>query len=278
MEVTFNHSGNLGDVIYSLPAIKYYCESKNVKATLFIHLNQPSNFTAEQHPLGNVMMNQKMFDMAYPLLSSLPYIKNVIAYDKESIPKIDFDLDLFRKECVNLSAGNISQWLCIPHPELRPNLFEPSIILPKTNENYIIVNRSARYQNLFVDYSILEDYENIYFVGVESEFKALSAHNKNIAHLVVNDFLELAKWIAGSKLFIGNQSMAFAIAEQLKVRRILEQYVYAPNVIPQGGEYYITNNNEQFKKSVYICLNGKDSDSNQTEIPTTRKTEAINGC
>ena len=60
---------------------------------------------------------------------------------------------------------------------------------------------------------------------------------QSIPHLKwiqVNDFLELAGIIAGCKLFIGNQSFPFSIAEGLKVPRILEVYYKAANVIPEG--------------------------------------------
>jgi len=48
----------------------------------------------------------------------------------------------------------------------------------------------------------------------------------------------MASKISACDLFIGNQSMPFAIAEGLKVRRILEVAPAVPNVIPEGGEFY----------------------------------------
>jgi len=53
-------------------------------------------------------------------------------------------------------------------------------------------------------------------------------------------------------LFIGNQSMPFAIAEQLKVKRILEQHYLCPNVIPQGGECYVYQTNDQLKNIINL--------------------------
>lgn len=223
-------------------------------AEIYIKLNVPSTFTEKTHPVGPVMINQGMYNLAYPLLKNQPYVRSVSIYDDESV---DYDLDLFRKDCKNLSAGNIQSWYSNAYPELRPILHEANLYVTKIPNDYIIVNRTSRYNNVFIDYSILRNYENVYFVGVESEFKAMALHNKNIKHLTVKDFRELAGYIAGCKLFIGNQSMAFAIAEQLKVRRILEQYCPAPNVIPQGGEYYVTQTPEQFKKCVHLCLHGE---------------------
>jgi hypothetical protein len=55
----------------------------------------------------------------------------------------------------------------------------------------------------------------------------------------------MAQIISSCKLFIGNQSSSYAIAEQLKVPRLLEVFNQCPNVIPIGGEgygYYTTEN------------------------------------
>ena len=275
--ITFKHSGNAGDIIYALPSIKMICEKQNKQAILYIRLNAPSGFTEAQHPLGGVMMNATMYDLLKPLLTSQSYIKDVLYFESESIPTIDYDLDRFRIDNLNLSSGNIAQWINNSYPELRPNLYAPSIKLSDNikSKNYIIVNRSSRYQNLFFDYSQLSKYADVYFVGVESEFKALRLHNPNIIHLKVPNFCKMAEYINNCRLFIGNQSMAFAIAEQLKVPRILEQYAHAPNVIPQGGEYYVCHTKEQFNKAISLTLDGKNNDSNPTT--TKGKTETSIG-
>jgi len=273
--LTFAHSGNAGDIIYALPSIKQICADKNADATLFIRLNVSSNFTSEQHPLGNVMMNQTMYDMLYPLLMNQPYIKNVIGVNNESTPIIDYDLDKFRKDYRNLSSGNIALWYGNSYHELRPNLFEKSITVEPIKNEMIIVNRTSRYNNLMIDYSILMDLPDVYFVGTDKEFTQLSIHNPNIKHLKVKDFYEMSQYIAGCRLFIGGQSMAFAIAEQLKVKRILEQFVHAPNVIPQGGEYFVTHNDTQFKKCLYLSLNGEGKNHSATQ---TRDSYPHQGC
>ena len=271
-----SHSGNLGDILYSLPALHraFYKDPMGLKFVYYIKLDRPSTFTDAQHPLGSVMMNRKMFDMAYPLLKAQPYIHEVIALEKGEDMRVDYDLDLFRKEYKNLSAGNIQTWISMVYPELRPNLHRPSLFADPKPNDYILVSRSSRYQNQWIDYSLLKHYDNVKFIGVEGEFKALRLHNPNIEHLEVKDFLELAELIAGCRLYIGNQSMPYAIAELLKVKRILEQFAHAPNVIPSGGEWYAFHTNEQFKKLLNKVLSsphGKGENSNTTETQTDKR-------
>jgi len=185
--VNFKHSGNAGDIIYALPSIKAFCESNNMKAEVYLKVGQPSGFTKEQHPVGNVMLDLKMASMLQPLIEAQRYVKKVVIIGQgvqDCTLKRGgefFDLDLFRKDYKNLSAGNIAQWIGNSFPELRPNLYEPSIKfykfdIPKTD--YIIVNRSNRYQNLFFDYSILKDYENVYFVRVTSVIMAFDISSR----------------------------------------------------------------------------------------------------
>ena len=63
----------------------------------------------------------------------------------------------------------------------------------------------------------------------------LSKYNQLIP-LVLNA-LDLAQTIAGCKFFIGNQSFSFAVAEAIKVKRVLEVCYETPNVIKLEGEH-----------------------------------------
>jgi len=247
---TYKHSGNAGDIIYSIPFIRD--SNLNTYKVFYLNINVPSTFTPKNHPVGEVMLNLKMAEMLRPLL--LKVVDEVEIIENSKI-EVDYDLDIFRETYFNLSSGNISLWNQIEYPQVRPNLIVKRLFVEPIENNFIIVNRTSRYNNLFIDYSFLKDYPNVYFVGVDSEFKQLKLHNPNIQNLIVKDFLEMAQYIAGCKLFIGNQSMAFAIAEQLKVKRVLEQYIKAPNVIPCGGEYYVFHTNEQLKSIFKNHLN-----------------------
>ncbi len=249
---TFKSSGNAGDLIYALSVIQYYCADNGTTAKIYLHLNQPSTFTDATHPVGNVMLNQTMFDMLKPLLEAQMYIASVEEYTDQPI---DFNLDLFRLECKNLSAFDIKLWHSYSYPELRCYTTTPALKVETPHfsaiEDYIVINRSSRYNNPLIDYTqIAELGLKMYFVGVDREYEVMKALCPEVEYYQVKDFLEMAELISGAKYFFGNQSMAFAIAEQLKVPRVLESYYGCPNVIPQGGEWYVYQTNQQLNNII----------------------------
>ncbi len=103
------------------------------------------------------------------------------------------------------------------------------------NEN-IVINRTDRYLNPIIDYKFLKPYEDrIIFVGHLDEHLAFCKENDlDIVRFDSNDLFGVAFVINSCKFFIGNQSLCFAIAEGLKVSRILEVSPELPNVIPHG--------------------------------------------
>jgi hypothetical protein len=102
-----------------------------------------------------------------------------------------------------------------------------------------------------IDYTqIAELGMKMYFVGVEREYEVMKAICPEVVYMPVENFKQMAMLISGAKYFFGNQSMAFAIAEQMKVNRVLEQYYNAPNVIPNGGEWYAYQTNEQLNRII----------------------------
>lgn len=245
----FKHSGNAGDIIYSLNAIKKACDLNNTQAVLFLHLDQPLKGFLPGHPVGNVMLNEYMYKNLRPLLLSCDFISDVMVYSGQ---KIDYDLDKFRQIGLNLGAGDIRKWYYYAFPEMTFDVYDPILFTGNTQkEDYILINRTNRYQNGGIDYSILNDFTNQkIFAGTKDEYDAIKKTIPSLEYLQVKDFLELANYIDKSKVFIGNQSMCFAIAEQLQTERILEVYFGCPNVIPMGGDFFDVFNQNGFKHAL----------------------------
>lgn len=88
----------------------------------------------------------------------------------------------------------------------------------------VILHRSTRYQNAAFPWKeVVEKYgKRALMVGLEQEHAIFCKQFGPVAFHRTGDFLELARVIAGAKLFIGNQSAPYAIAEGLKRPAILE--------------------------------------------------------
>jgi hypothetical protein len=242
MKLSFKHSGHAGDIIYSLASVKHICEKKKAKAIYYIKIGEPTNIKG--HPTGSVMINQKMFDFLHPLLISQSYIADVLPYQGEDV---DYNLDCFRDNAVNLSAGNIATWYANYYPELNPDLSKPWISASSYKKiEQPILARTERYLNpLTAPHLLLLGAK---FIGVDREWAIINQLTTKLYRLEVDSALKLARHIASAPFVVSNQTLFFAIAEAMKVPRILEQYFYAPNVIPQGGEWYIYTTQEQLKK------------------------------
>ena len=90
----------------------------------------------------------------------------------------------------------------------------------------IVINRTARWvsTNLpeqYDDWSVQGLEDQSVFVGLESEYHAFKKNTGwNIPWQQTSSMLELAEYIAGAKIFIGNQSQCYALAVGLGVPQI----------------------------------------------------------
>ncbi len=241
----FRHSGNAGDIIYALPTM--LALSKNGKAFLHLNLHQKTQYD-HFHPLGDIMLNEKMIDMLKPLLLYQPTIAACDAYNGQ---QIDYDLDSFRKQTLNLRAGSIVRWYFHVFG-IYADTSKPWMMAPKKQglEDHILIGRSHRYRSPGISYAFLTKYPKVSFIGLPIEFEDLKKDIPNLEYYAVNNFLETAEAINSCRLFIGNQSFPFAVAEALKVNRLLEVYFYAPNVIPEGRGAYDFVYQPQFESAV----------------------------
>ncbi|MEJ7610689.1 MAG: hypothetical protein WKF88_05855 [Ferruginibacter sp.] len=247
---SFMHSGNSGDIMYSLPAVFKLAGEGKVK--LYLNIGRQVSYE-NYHPLGNVTLNLKMAEMLIPLLLHQPQIESCSIYNKEHM---DYDLDLFRDYSFLIDRGSMSRWYfhvyAISAPLYKPWLKAPEI---RGLEDAIVIARSHRYRNPFIDYSFLSKYSRLIFIGVKEEYDDMKKTLPLLEWRPVQDFLEMATIINSSRLFIGNQSFPFSIAESLKVNRLLEIYFRIPNVIPEGPGANDFMYQPQFEASVQRLYN-----------------------
>lgn len=248
--IDFKHSGFVSDILYSLPTIKKVCEMNNDKAVLHLEINIDNpDKDKPGHPYSPFKLMEEEVKMLRPLLLSQDYIEDVVVFDGD-LNKVNVDLDLFRTQPINFSGGNISRYY-FSMTGISESLEKPTLSI-EANErfnNRIVISRSLIYHNKNVDWRVLNEIKDVkyYFLGSHMEFKDISTKLDNVSHVDCKNYKEVASVIKGSSLFIGNQNMYYAIAEQLKVKRMLEICPYTPNVVPSGGENYDIHYTELLK-------------------------------
>lgn len=245
--IKFKTSSPAGDLIAMLAGIQELCTKLDARAVIYQRLNMTGiGYQGAIHPFKNeigdeVAMNDNMFELLRPLLKEQWYIEDFIVYDGQ---EFNYDLDKVRLQVfTNQPLGSINRWLFYVYPQMACDLSKKWLDLPsgKSNVTYdLIINFTYRYRNSVIDYHFLKKYENrILFVGLKEECEFFSKQwNLKIEFLEYLHFLSVAKLMASSKCFLGNQSVCFQVAEGLKVKRILELSPIIPNVIPTGENAY----------------------------------------
>lgn len=233
--ISFLHYGHLGDIINSLPIIKEI--SKTKKCSLYIQKNKliPEDVLSKNHPSGSVFLTEKSILKLLPLLRNQSYLKDVDIYSEQ---KIDIDLNFFRELPLNFNIDSVRWYSHLTgcHPDLSGSYLD--VKSHENFKNFIVIMRSLRRQNKHINYSFLSSYKNILFLGLSDEFNDLKRKIDNLEHYESKDFLELAMIIKNAKLFIGNLSFGYALAEAIKVPRLLESAPNFPLVYPNGKNAY----------------------------------------
>lgn len=210
---TFKHSGDAGDIVYSLAAVRVLGKG---------------DFYLSRAPFTRVPMDHAAFMNIAPLLDAQPYIAITHLHRDQDV---DVDLDTFR------GVGTARDNICGRHlracglPEQLMNekwleVRTPNMVSP------VVINRTARYRNPSFPWKRIVDHygtDRCIFVGTKEEHRSFTADVYKIPIYFTKNLLELAQVIAGAKLFIGNQSCAYAIAEGMKKPVILEGYLRFPN-------------------------------------------------
>lgn len=233
IEHTLFHAGDLGDIIYALPIIKA------IQGGGHIRLGPRTGMTRE-------LMTPERYALLAPLLDVQPYIRSH-AYAAEpergwadgnrwrmTYKGIGQTLAAAQAVAFNLHPSiTFDRWLLNVEPkEVAPVVFAKS-------RRY--ANKDFPWDDVVGEYGI-----DAVFVGTEEEYALFS---KNWLEGYVGqyrprwcptkNFLELAQVIAGCRLFVGNQSAPYAVAEGLKVRTIQETSRRAPDCIfPRANATY----------------------------------------
>jgi len=221
---TFKHSGARGDLIYVLPAIKQLGGGK-------LYVNRKNNdFFGHQVDDGEM---RGIVDF----LKTQSYISEVEDWSGQ---EVDVDLDKFRDldlEFILLSALPLIRF------GVSFDLSKPWIEtgnIKEISKADIIVSRTSRYQSPFDWGELALWLDRTAFIGTTDEHdKFVKDTGLNIRHEVTNTWFDLVQVIRGSKLFVGNQSFAYSMAEAMKHPRVLEVCSFCPNCDPQSENGHV---------------------------------------
>lgn len=254
-EVSFLHSGHLGDVINSLPLIKEISKKKICKLYIEVEKPLPKIKNILNHPSGNYFINNNSAKKLLPLLKSLKYLNKVDIYNKQ---KIDINLNFFREMSLNFNIDSVRWYFHLTG--IHADLTKP-YVQAKKNEKYknsIVIMRSLRRQNPLINYNFLNKYKNLLFLGLYDEFLDLKKNIKSLKYYDSKSFLELASIIKSCRVFIGNLSFGYALAEAIKCKRLLESGPNFPLIYPNGEnayDFYYQEHFENLFKKIYSIKN-----------------------
>lgn len=255
--ITYLNSFNSGDLLTELPGIRYQYQKTGKRAKIYQRIGMPVNYGhSDSHPIKDesgkqVCMNNAIFYLLKPLIESQEYVES---YNQYTGQQIDVNFDKTRHEAqLPLPNGQIHYWPFLVFPQLECDLSEPWVkVFPKIGyADKIIINRTHRYNNPYIDYFFLKEHEDkIVFAGTGEEHKKFCEDfYLEMPLLKVSDFLELAQYISSCRFFIGVQSMCWHIADAMKKTRLLEVCSGFPNTFPTGanGHAFLTQNSLELK-------------------------------
>jgi hypothetical protein len=229
---TFHHTGDLGDIIASLPVIRALGGGRLV-------------ISDAKFPLGHgprESLRGARFEALRPIVDAVPYVSEIVWEDNpqgithdiasfRSLPWKNFEtLTQWQGRYFKLNLPDAPPpWLHVPHPDIH---------------NKIVVARTHRYRTRFFPWRLITDryWKDMIFLGLRSEYADfMVASQKHIEWVKTTNLFDAARVIAGSRLFIGGQSVLFWIAAGLGHPLIQETHdkIYTRNsVIPRPNAIY----------------------------------------
>lgn len=228
--ISFLHSGDMGDIVAGMAAIKELCEQQNKKAVLY--LDTTGGMTCNDQKLNDLIRKQSNglglkfndtgYDFLVPLIEIQPYIERVEKWTPE-IKKVDINLNKFRhgfyhRKVILHTNQNLlyMQQMCC---RLKERYNGPWLKCEKKDfSKKIVVARSCRYQSASEFYHAREIKlgNEAYFIGTDTEYSAFSDEIRTkIERFPVTNALDAAVLINSSNLVICNGTLFYWIAAGL---------------------------------------------------------------
>ncbi len=236
---TFKHSGDLGDIIYALPAVRA------LGGTLLLDVNGGRDEPWCQRTClkGRTKFGRPQYDAIRPLLLPQPYIADVRTWDGEPV---DHNLDRFRRivstdNKVNLAVAHLREvglpgetyndpWLTAADPPIK--LHRP-----------VVINQTVRYHAAYHWWAnhIAKLEKMAVFVGFEREHYIFRyTFDCQVDLHRPADTLEIARVPLGATFRVANQSFVLSIAHGLGTPYFREAFPHAQTCLfPRDNGRYL---------------------------------------
>lgn len=234
---TFKHSGARGDIIYSLPTV-----IAMGGGVLKINRNGNHYFSL---PVGDEEMSGIL-----EFLRTQSYFQAVEEWDGNPC---DCELDIFRLKDIRINLLTVAMLNSFGVEfDLRKPWIEVDKI-PIISRAEIVISRTSRYHAFLFPWRALSGWvDKAVFIGSESEYQEFKTKTGlNVGWEKPRSWMEMAGIIRGSKLFVGNQSFPYSLAEGMKCARVLEECEYCPNCHPQSVNGHVRLSQPVIRK--YLC-------------------------
>ena len=256
-QYSYKHSGTLGDLIYSLPLVKYFGKGK-----FYLHLNQIDwigrhYYGADPSPFHQGRMTIKDYEFMKSFMLAQDYIESFEPLDPRTA-EITHNLDRFRAPFVGHPGNYVDIYareFGITDPTLQLALRTTPWIkaTPRPiKDRFCVVNRTGRWvpgeRNPAYDQWLSTGIdEGAVFIGLPQEYEEFKRYSgwTKIEYYPTPTLLDMAEVISGCETFIGNQSVALSLAIGLgreffcEARRDLpleRNECYFPAQV--GGQYF----------------------------------------
>lgn len=220
------HYGDFGDIIHMLPICK-------ALGSVNLYFDDRNSICKRIKERLHILL---------PLLESQSYVGLAKPHEGETV---NWKAGEFRQNHSKEWSLAYSHWLHYTGqkhmPKVSVDLSQPWItgIAPDPRtRNKVVFARSPRYHNHYFRWKALADHYRgaSVFIGHPDEHRKFQEAFGEVEHIPTRDMLEVAQLIAGSDLFIGNQSAPMAIAEGMKHPRVMEVCPWQPDVVVEKGD------------------------------------------
>jgi hypothetical protein len=230
----YHHSGDIGDVIASMPVMRELGDGKLIISE--------TSYPPGKNPARS--MRGKRFEALQPMWEAAPYVTSIEWQDQ---PKgVTHDIGRFRMEAAWTAGETLYHWQGRAMKVNLPEAPQRWLHVEVPYHDMIVIGRTARYHTPHFPWRLIVEkfHNNLLFLGLPEEYKAFREEFGKVEYQLTKDLLEATKIIAGSKLFIGNQSVLFWIAAGLAHHLIQETFhqIYShDSIVPRRNALYVNS-------------------------------------